>query len=297
MHDDPAGMDRALEFIAQDPPTREEGLEGLRRWIDGLGRGATMPGSVTQARERIGAVPCLRYSPRQVLSAGAIVYLHGGAYVAGSHRSHGPLAAMLAEAAGMDVVFPEYRLAPEHPFPAALDDARAVYGALASGGRKIAVAGDSAGGGLALSLARTLIDAGMTAPRCLAVLSPWVDLALSAPVARDPDADDPLLTVEALTVSASLYSGDRALAHPAISPLYMDMSGMPPVQVMVGERERLIADARAIAARLEADGAAVDFREWPGMIHVWPLFARFLPEGGQAIAAMGGFIRAHMPAR
>jgi acetyl esterase/lipase len=190
----------------------------------------------------------------------------------------------------------DYRLAPEHPFPAAVEDATAAYRWLVSRGTDpahIAIAGDSAGGGLTLATLIALRDAGDPLPAAAACLSPWVDLEGVGASMTSKAAVDPFVRKEMIEFMAQQYLGGRDLRTPLAAPLYADLQGLPPLLIQVGTAEVLLDDATRIAERARAAGVEVSLEVWDDMIHVWQLFAPMLPEGQQAIERIGAFIRAH----
>ncbi len=227
----------------------------------------------------------------------AVLYLHGGAYTGGGPGSHRGFASTLAAAVGCPVLLVDYRLAPEDPFPAALDDAVAAHGWLTGAGRgidpgRVLVTGDSAGGGLALSLLVALREAGAPLPAGAALLSPWTDLGLSGDSHATEDGRDPMCSTETLAQSAEAYAGDVALDDPRVSPLYADLAGLPPLLVHVGEVEVLRDDSVRLAERALAAGVEVELLVAPGMIHVWHLFAGVVPESTRDLAAVVAWLRA-----
>ncbi len=223
-----------------------------------------------------------------------LLFLHGGGYCSGSIASHRNLAARAGQAAGMRCLALQYRLAPEHPFPAALEDARGAFEALLSQGfapADIAVGGDSAGGGLTLALMASLRDAGRPLPGCGWLISPWVDLAMTGATMDTKDAVDPLIHRAYLDELSEAYRGGRPAEEPLISPLHADLAGLPPVLVQVGSAETLLDDAVRIAGRLGSADVPVRLEVWPGMIHAWMLWAARLADGRRALAAAGDFLR------
>jgi epsilon-lactone hydrolase len=225
-----------------------------------------------------------------------LLYLHGGGYVVGSVDMYRDLISRLARAAGARALGIDYRLAPEHPFPAAVEDATAAYRWLVSHGTapaRIAIAGDSAGGGLTLATLTALRDAGEPLPAAAACLSPWVDLQGIGASMTSKAAVDPFVQKEMIQFMAQQYLGDRDPRTPLAAPLYADLQGLPPLLIQVGTAEVLLDDATRIAERARAAGVEVSLEVWDDMIHVWQLFAPILPEGQQAIERIGAFIRGH----
>lgn len=223
-----------------------------------------------------------------------VLYLHGGGYVLGSCATHRDLAARVSRAAGARVLLLDYRLAPEHPFPAAVNDATAAYRWLLDQGiapEKLAVAGDSAGGGLAAATLLALRDADVALPSSAVLISPWVDLAATGNSLRTRADRDPMIDPQGLDEMVRAYLGDTDPKHPYASPLYDDLAGLPPLLVQVGTEEVLFDDGARIAARACEAGVHVTFEPWDEMIHVWHIFAPMLPEGQAAIDRLGAFIR------
>lgn len=233
--------------------------------------------------------------PANATSQGAVLYLHGGAYMSGSCITHRALAGRLASASSSATLVIDYRLAPEHPFPAALDDALAAYQALvATSPGPIALAGDSAGAGLALALVLRLRELRLPQPCALALMSPWTDLALTSETHQTKASVDPYFpTTERLLTSARVYAGDAGLAHPLVSPHYADLSGLPPMLIHVGEHETLLNDSLWLAERVQAVGGQAEVKVWPGMWHVWQALGGKMREADQSIGELGEFLREH----
>jgi epsilon-lactone hydrolase len=228
-----------------------------------------------------------------------ILYLHGGGYVIGSPSLYRHLTWRLAAAAQARLLAADYRLAPEHPFPAALDDAMAIYRCLLESGAdpaRIAVVGDSAGGGLAFALLLRCRDEGqLPLPAAVVALSPWTDLALTGTSLNANATADPFLDVNGIPPIAECYLAGADPRHPYASPLYGDPTGLPPALIQVGSDEVLRDDATRMAARLRAAGCAVSLEIWPRMPHVWHVFASVMPEARRAIARIGQFVAERTP--
>jgi len=225
-----------------------------------------------------------------------LMFFHGGGYCSGSIRSHRRMVSEAGRASGMRTLAVAYRLAPEHPFPAAFDDAFAAWRFLRQGiaATHIAVGGDSAGGGLTAGLINRLRAAGEALPACAWLVSPWTDLTMSGSTLATKDAADPLIHGPYLHELADAYlpAGlDRK--DPRVSPLYSDLSGFPPTLIQVGSCETLLADATRFAAAAGAADVAVTLEVWPHMIHAWHLWNARLEPGRRALADAGRFIRAH----
>lgn len=243
--------------------------------------------------DSLAGIPALASSTPQAQDGRTLFYLHGGAYVIGSARAYRGLAAELARAAGAHGLALDYRLAPEHPFPAAVDDAVAAYRALLDRGAKpgsIVFAGDSAGGGLTVAALVAARDAGLPMPAAALLLSPWADLECAGGSMSSKAAEDPTLTRDGLVYMAGLYLGGAAARTPGASPIHADLSGLPPLLIQVGSAEVLLDDAVRLAAAAGAAGVATQLQVWPRMIHVWHAFAFMLSEGRDAVAEAGAFL-------
>jgi len=227
-----------------------------------------------------------------------VVYVHGGGYCIGSLTSHRPMLTHLAAATGGRVLAVDYGLAPERPFPAALDDACTAYRwALGSGieAARIVIAGDSAGGGLTLATLMALRDAGNPLPAAGVCLSPWADLTQSGATIAEKAAVDPMVHAEDLDRWAAAYAGNGVdTSDPRLSPVFGDLTGLPPLLVEVGTAEVLLDDARRVADRARAAGVDVTLVEGEDLIHVWHFFAGAVPEADEGIARVGAFVRDHV---
>jgi epsilon-lactone hydrolase len=227
--------------------------------------------------------------------APVLLYLHGGGYVACSPRSHRPITASFAKA-GFDVFVPDYRLAPENPFPAAVDDAEAVWNALIAAGdiaSTLTVAGDSAGGGLALALMIRLRDKARALPAAATLFSPWTDLAATGESLRSNARRDPMFRPEGIPRVADWYLNGTDPRTPEASPLYAALGGLPPLFIEVGEREVLRDDSTRLAARARAEGVNVTLNVWPVVPHVWQIACGFLPEGRRSLQQAAAFLHQH----
>lgn len=263
-----------------------------RRLLAGVALTLLPPREAEVEHTRLGGRPCEVVTMPGAEADRVVLYLHGGGYTVGSPRTHRALTAYLSATSGASVHALDYRLAPEHPFPAALDDALAAYRELAARRpASLVVAGDSAGGGLALALALALIASGEPGPAALALISPWVDLSLDG--VRD-DPSDPLLTRDWLVSCATAYAGEAGVDTPAVSPLLADattLAALPPTLVQAAEHEILRDDVERLVARLEAAGAPVTYRLLDGVWHVVHLQAGTVEPATRAVAAVGDFLR------
>jgi acetyl esterase/lipase len=226
----------------------------------------------------------------------AIVHFHGGGYVLGSPATTRPITAGLARHTGLPVLVPDYRLAPESPFPAAIDDAVAVYHWLVEQGcepGRVVVSGDSAGGGIALALLITLRDRGLPLPAGAIGISPFVDLTLSSPSIDANEGKDPQVTRPFLASAVQHYlAGGEDPKTPLASPVFADLSGLPPILLQVGGDELLLDDSLRLAASAEGAGVDVTVERWDGLMHVWHQMAPRLPEAEAALASAAGWVRA-----
>jgi acetyl esterase/lipase len=252
------------------------------------------------ASERIdmAGVPALRQQAPASQAQGGLLLLHGGGFVLGGAASHGGLAAHLAEATATVAYLPDYRLAPEHPYPAALDDAVAAYRWLlqkhAPG--RLLLAGDSAGGNLALATAIAIRDAGLPPPAAMVLLSPWLDLSLSGDSIREQAEHDPVLRPSWISLCARHYAGSLALDDPRVSPLFADLRGLPPLLIHVGGDEILLSDAQRLQQHAAAAGVDAELHCFEGLWHDFQLHAGLLAEADASLAEIGAFARRHLDA-
>jgi monoterpene epsilon-lactone hydrolase len=228
-----------------------------------------------------------------------VLCFHGGGYQTGSPASLRSLLALLSAAAQARVLSAGYRLAPEHPFPAAIEDALTAYRWLIAGGtpaRQVVMSGNSSGGGLALGALVALRDAGDPLPGAAVVMSPWTDLDLTGESMRTRAASDVMLTPEGAREGADWYLAGQDPRHPYASPLYADLHGLPPMLIQAGDAEILRDDSTRFAAAAQAAGVDVTLEIWDEMPHVWHAFAGLLPEADQAVERIGAWLREHGPA-
>jgi acetyl esterase/lipase len=235
-------------------------------------------------------------SVRESDAEGVLLLLHGGGYNSGSCKTHRALAAHLARATHTRVLLIDYRLAPEHPCPAAIEDAVYAYRWLlqhVSTPQQIVLGGDSAGGGLALAALIAIRDSGIAAPAAAVLLSPWLDLALRGESMHTRAQIDPLTSYNDLRYAAALYLGDLAPDDPRASPLYADLGNLPPLLIQAGDHEVLRSDATRLAEQSTAAGTPAQLTIWDAMWHVWHAWADELPEARAAIEQIGEFVRRH----
>jgi epsilon-lactone hydrolase len=283
---------------AINDPTVEPTVEGIRATMDGVAAQYPAPADTTVTPFVVGGVPAERIdAPGLAAGAPTILHFHGGAHIGGSLAFARSLCARIGQATAATVVSVDYRLAPEHPFPAAFDDALAAYRGLIDGGvvpGGLVLLGDSSGGGLVYSLLLALQAGGAPRPAGAVLLSPWVDLHLTGASVRTRAADDPILTPAFLALGAASYVPDGT-EDPLASPLPADPSGLPPLLVLAGTAEILFDDAIRLTDRASAAGVDVTLDVGEGLVHIWPVFAD-LPEAAEAVTRIGAWIRARLDA-
>jgi epsilon-lactone hydrolase len=264
----------------------------MRKAYDAFAEGDPMPDMATSSEIDLGGVSCLGLLPKGASGDHVVLWLHGGGFALGSSRSHKGIASQVASAAKIAAVVPDYRLAPEHRHPAALEDCIAVYNAVLKEGvlpGRLILAGDSAGGGLAVATALKLKEQGAAMPAGLLLLSPWVDLANRGWSHTSKAQRDPFLTSPGLAVRAKQYLGDGNL-----SILEADLRGLPPAFIQTGEAEILMSDSTALAERLGAAGVPVTLEIWPEMFHVFQARYAMLGQARQAIQRLAQWSAAHV---
>ena len=274
-------------------PIQGETVLEMRASMEALAAAAPLPEDVALEEVDAGGVPAEWTTAAGARVDRALIYFHGGGYCMGSIASHRGLTANLSRSAGLRVLNVGYRLAPEHPYPAALEDAVAAYRfALDQGlaGAHIALAGDSAGGGLALAALIAIRDQGLPLPGAAAGLSPWTDLAATGDSIQTKAQLDPFVEQESLGKMAAAYLGGANPKQPLASPLYADFQGLPPLLLQVGSAEILMDDAVRVVDRARAAGVDAECRVWEEMIHVWHAFAPILPEAQQAVEEIADFL-------
>lgn len=268
-------------------------LEELRTGFEMTGQMVPPPEDTAFEPVDAGGVPAEWVRAPGVGNERAILYLHGGGYAIGSAFTVRNFVARLSAAVGAPALSIDYRLGPEHPFPAAVEDAVTAYRWLLEQGfepGQIAVSGESAGGGLTVALLVALRDGGLPLPACAVPISPWLDMELTQQPSREAIEGD-LLTMEHLGLFAGWYLNGSDPRHPHANPLYADLTGLPPLLVMVGGHEVLLDDAKRLAERATAAGVDVTLEIAPEMIHIWHLFGPMFPEANEASDRAGAFIR------
>lgn len=284
-----------LADMAANPPPQGGPLE-LRTWFAAVHERLPCPDGQAITRVPAGPAGGDLITPPTATKGGLIIYYHGGGFVFGSSRTHRLIAGHLANTAGVPVLAADYRLAPEHPAPAAHDDAFAAYlWALAVGYRPeaIALVGDSAGGNLALATAVRARDSGVALPAALMLMSPGLDLAGDGASHREV-TDDPIISPPLIELFLGCYIGTGDRRAQSVTPFGADLAGLPPTLVHVGTRERLRDDSVTIIERLRTAGVSAELKLWPGMIHSMQLYAPILDEGMASIEEGGVFLRHHL---
>lgn len=257
-----------------------------------LAKSAIKPRGVDYAAAEVSGVRCLTAKCRVKKPAkdAVVMYLHGGAYCVGTPAVYQALLGRLSLGVGCEVIAPDYRLAPEHPFPAAIDDAVSVYNVLREQYVRVYVMGDSAGGGLSLAMTLALREQSTVLPDKLVLLSPWLDLTCSSPSHDQYKRSDAVLTAAWLRWCGQHYRGVLPETHAGCSPLFADVSGLPPTLIQVGEDEILFNDAESLTERLQAAQVDVVCTVYSGMWHVFQAQAGVVPEATQAVRSIAEFL-------
>jgi epsilon-lactone hydrolase len=285
-------IDAIRAILATSP--RPSGLAERRERLDDLGKHYPIPADFRLERVDANGVEAEWSTAPAADPTRAILFLHGGGYISGSIDSHRPLATAIGRAAGARTLALGYRRAPEHQFPAALEDVMSGYRFLLEQGfapSRIAVAGDSAGGGLTIAMMVAARDRGLPLPSCGWCISPWVDLENTGATMSTKAAVDPLIQKPYLMELAKSYLGAASPRSPLASPLYADLRGLPPVLIQVGSAETLLDDSVRLAGALGAADDVVTLEVWPDMIHAFPLFHEQVASARRAIERAGMFIR------
>jgi len=275
-------------------------LREQRPLFDKMIAAVPVPADVVTTPGQLGGVPVISVDVPGTTTDGVILYFHGGFFAIGSAAASMGLASDLARKARMPVVSVDYRLAPEHPYPAAPHDAMTAYQGLLDSGQdvaRLALAGESAGANLALVTLAAIGRAGLPQPASGVLMSPWADLAGTADSIKTKADVDPVITADAVRVRARDYLGGADAGDPALSPVYASLAGLPPLLIQAGSHEILLDDAIRLAARAAHDDVAVTLDVVPGVPHVFQAVAAILDEGKAALTRAGAFLRQHIAAR
>jgi epsilon-lactone hydrolase len=290
-------LDHVISLIRARATAPRKSLEEDRVSYEMMLSAMTVDDDIWTERIGAGGVPAEWIAAPGANPAVVMLYLHGGGYVLGSMRTHRVMLAHLARACQCKVLGLDYRLAPENPFPAPVDDTLAAYRWLLAQGydhRQIVLAGDSAGGGLVVAALVAMRYVGEPMPAAGVCLSPWVDIEATGQSFVTNAASDPSVAKDRILRMAGLYLAGKSPQAPLASPIHADLRGLPPLFVQVGSIETLLDDARALTARAQAAGVSVELEVWEDMPHVWQHFAPILPEAQQAIARIGEFVRKYV---
>ncbi len=283
-----------VQMLRARPILPDVSVAEMRAGMAAMVGSAQLPAGLIREPRDVNGVPAEWVSAPGSAADRAVLYLHGGGYVLGSIATHRELAARISEASRARCLVLDYRLGPEHRFPAAVDDAVAAYRFLLDSGfdpAHLAIAGDSAGGGLTVATLLALRDAKLPLPATGVCISPWVDLTGTSESMTTKAALDPMVQREPLLVLARHYLGGADPRAPLASPLFADLRGLPPLLVQVGSAETLLDDSTQLAERARKAGVEVELEVWPDMIHVWHAFAALLPEGREGIERIGAYLR------
>ena len=286
-------LDVVLQLLRANPVIQGDTIAEQRAHMAAALGSVPRPPDVSYRKVDAGGVPSEWVIAPVSRADRVLIHLHGGAYTMGGPDSHRLLATRRARTTRARVLLPVYRLAPEHPHPAAVEDAAAAYRWVLGQGftpRQVAISGDSAGGGLTAAVLVALRDAGDPLPAAGVLISGWLDLTLRGESVRSRADVDPMVTVALLRQSGEAYAKGSDPRAPTASPVFADLGGLPPLLVQVGDREILLDDSRAFAERAKQAGVDVTLEVWDEMIHVWHAFADLLPEGAQACERIAEFL-------
>ncbi|MCX4095835.1 alpha/beta hydrolase [Nocardia sp. alder85J] len=283
-------------YIDGFPDATDASIEDLRASYDALLTQFPLPDDAEVTTGELGGVPVVTVTAAGASTSRVLVWFHGGGYVLGSAAAFSEMGHGLSRASGLTVILPDYRRAPEHKFPAAVDDAvvltRAVLAQYGAG--KVAFGGDSAGGGLTVATLVSLRDAGVALPAAAVLISPLLDFSRSGDtIATNADTDIAVSDASIRDLGAAYLQGHDE-RDPLASPLFAELTGLPPVLAMVGSAEVLLDDSRRFAEAVRATGGTASVSVYDDMCHVWTLFASILPEGAQALGEAGAFLKQHV---
>jgi epsilon-lactone hydrolase len=288
-------LNQLRTILAQNKAKFAGDLDHVRKAFDEMLMESPLQPGVRFEQETVGGIPATWCIPEHAVPGRVLLYLHGGGYVVGSSKGYRAMGSEFASRLNTRVLIPDYRLAPENPFPAAVDDAVSVYRALIDNRippTSIAIAGDSCGGGLSVASMMAIRDQGLPLPAAAAVISPWIDLEVNSESFVSKAAEDPLIEADGLRGMAAAYLGATSPRTPLASPLYGNFAGLPALLIQVGSAEILLDDATRLAARAGAAGVKVRLDIWPEMFHVWHTHASQLDEAREALDDAAAFLKA-----
>jgi acetyl esterase/lipase len=296
-------VSKGMEFVLKTIRNRnaqdiKERVQKSRDGLEDLAKMVKVPKDVKVEPINADGVPAEWVSAPEAIETNVILYLHGGGYVSGSINSHRELVSRISRTSKARVLIINYRLAPEHPFPAAVEDSTKAYKWLIEkqniNPEKIIIAGDSAGGGLTFTTLLNLRDNEIPLPAAAVGLSPWTDLGITGETYRTKRKEDVMVSYDGIIFDALLYLEETDYRNPLASPLYGNLQGLPPILILVGTAELLLDDSKRFAERAKEAGVDITLDIWDDMPHVFPAFAAFAPEGQDAIEKIGEFIRKHL---
>jgi epsilon-lactone hydrolase len=288
-------LETLVLMLKAGPRLDNPSVAEMRAGFEQMGKTMPVAPDVKCEPVKAGSVPAEWVTAPGADASRVILYLHGGGYVIGSINTHRAMAGMLSRAAASRVLLIDYRLAPEHPFPAAVEDSVAAYKWLVAQGvapAKIVVAGDSAGGGLTVATLVAIRDQNLKSPAGGVCLSPWIDMEAIGESITTKAAEDPMVQKEGLLGMAKHYLAGKDPRTPLAAPLYADLAGLPPLLIQVGTSETLLDDSTRLAERARKAGVKVTYEPYEKMIHVFQIFAPMLDEGKEAIEKIGSFVKA-----
>ena len=275
-------------------------FDDLRRIFEDWLAMFEIPSGTAFEETEYGGVPCIWATAPGADASRTIVHFHSGGYMLGSAGGYKSFGGFLSQATGNRVLLVDYRLAPDHPYPAGIDDGMAVVQALLDGGvapGSLILTGDSAGGGLVLVALQRMRDLNLPLPACAVAISPVTNFSFDGPSFTENADVDPLVTADFMDVLAQIYCGEADRKAPGFSPLFGNWQGLPPLLILAGEIEMLRDDGKLAAAAAREQGVDATYFEGPGMAHIWTLFADRLPEGRESLALIADFIKAKVPGR
>lgn len=297
----PSEQHNSLVAAIRQAPSFGQGDEidvpATRAQMEAMTANPQLPEGAEFEATEVGGVPAEWVTVPESDPTKVVLYFHGGGYVIGSIATHRGLVSRIAAAAGTRALSLEYRLAPETPFPGAVEDATAAYAALLDQGiapENIAVGGDSAGGGLTFAMLVSLKEQGQPIPGAAFALSPWIDLEGLGKTMQTKAAADPMVEKDGLLKMAKLYLADADPKTPLASPLHADLTGLPPMLIQVGTAETLLDDSIRITDRMRAAGGSVELQQYEDLIHVFQAFAPIVPEALEAIEKIGAFLKSQL---